>query len=415
MWSFLFPKKEPEIKTPANASSQIIKDLEGIIIRLQTSINSLNIGFVIVDTTGEVVNINNTARSLLCSEFAKANLSSHICAVTELGERIKLMINFEDEIKKCLSTRTAVFLKDIELRELYLYIRIYPILLGGSKDTSKNLLTGVSVIIEDVTQEKVALRARDEFLSLASHELRTPLTAIRGNASLIREFYQGLLTEHKDLSEMVADIEESGVHLIRIVNEFLNVSRLEQGKLMFNRELFNLFDVLNIVINDMKFAASEKNLDFSLHNMLTPSDKLFVVADELRTREVLNNLVGNSIKYTDKGSIAINVDVSGDKVIMKITDTGRGIPLHNQVMLFKKFQQAGNSIYTRDSASGTGLGLYISRLLAERMAGTTYLERSEENNGSTFVFTLPLASPLEVKMLQATDKKEQSNFVTSGV
>lgn len=416
MLSFLNPKKKTDPNMPGNSSHKIIKDLEDIIIRLQTSINSLKIGFIIVDQNMDVVNINDNARLLLCSESGKQNISSHICTISELGEKLHLMINLDAEIKKCLSTRMAIFLKDIELSQLYLYIRIYPILLGGSKDPSKNLLTGVSVIIQDVTEEKIALRARDEFLSLASHELRTPLTAIRGNASLIKEYYKNLLSENKDLSEMVDDIEGSGVHLISIVNEFLNVSRLEQGKLVFNRELFNLFDVLNTVINDMKFAADEKKLSLTMQNMLTPLDKLFVIADEVRTREILSNLIDNSIKYTQKGGITVSVNIQTDKIIVKISDTGRGIPLHNQSMLFRKFQQAGNSIYTRDSVSGTGLGLYISRLLAERMKGTIFLEKSEENVGSVFVFTLPAATDLEIKMLQSNaEKKARENFVVSGV
>lgn len=416
MLSSLFGNKKSQPKTPPVVSHQIIKELEEIIIRLQTSINSLKIGFVIVDTNLDVVNINVNAQSLLCLEFGKPSVSSHLCTVSELGEKIHLSIKLVEEVKKCLTTRTAVFLKDIELRDLYLYIRLYPILLGGSRDPAKNVLTGVSLIIEDVTQEKIALRARDEFLSLASHELRTPLTAIRGNASLIKEYYGNVLTEHKDLREMIDDIEGSGENLIRIVNEFLNVSRLEQGKLIFNRELFNLFDVLNAVINDLKYTCLEKSLSLKLQNNFTPADKLYVLADEVRTREVISNLVDNAIKYTEKGEIIISVDVSGDKVVIKVSDTGRGIPLHNQQMLFKKFLQAGKSIYTRDSASGTGLGLYISRLLAERMNGTVYLEKSEENKGSTFVFTLPVASDLEIKMLKPVeDDKAQHNFVTSGV
>lgn len=414
MLSFLFPKKQGP--SQPNAAHQIIQQLEEIIIRLQTSINSLKIGFVILDANGEVVNINDAARNLLCLEVGKPPASAHICTIPELGERVKLAVNLEEQIKKCLTTRMAVFLKDIELRELYLYFRIYPILLGGSKDPLKNVLTGTTVIIEDVTQEKIALRSRDEFLSLASHELRTPLTAIRGNASLIKEYYTSLLSEHKDLAEMINDIETSGMRLIRIVNEFLNVSRLEQGKLIFNRELFNLLEVMEGVINDAKFQVQEKNLTITTQNMLTPADKVYVIADEVRTREVLNNMVSNAIKYTEKGSITVQLSVSSDKVVVKVMDTGRGIPLHNQALLFKKFQQAGKSIYTRDSSSGTGLGLYISRLLAEHMGGTLYLEHSDENVGSSFVFTLPLANALEIKMLQSKEEKlEQKNIVSSGI
>ena len=411
-----FFKKKNLVSASSESTHQIIKELEEIIIRLQTSINSLKLGFIIVDNSAEVVNINDTARALLCNQVGKHTIYSHICTISELNEKITSSINLQQEVKKCLTTRTAIFIKDVELESLYLSIHLYPILLGGSKEPLKNVLTGVSVIVEDVTQEKIALRARDEFLSIASHELRTPLTAIRGNASLIKEYFAPLLSENKELSEMVDDVEGSSVNLIRIVNEFLNVSRLEQGKLVFNRELFNLLDIINAVIADVRFNAQEKNVTIGIENMLTPTDTIYVIADEVRVREVMNNLIDNAIKYTEKGTISVNVSIAVDKVIVKVSDTGRGIPLHNQAMLFRKFQQAGRSIYTRDSSSGSGLGLYISRLLAERMGGTLYLERSEENVGSVFVFSVPLASPLEIKMLLSNkDLHKQQNMVKSGV
>jgi signal transduction histidine kinase len=410
----LFSRKQ----APKNYMHKIVQQLEEIIIRLQTSINSLKIGFIIVDINEEIVNINDGARSMFCSEFGKplSIQAHHVCTIPEIAEKIKFVVDLRQQINECLHSRTAIFSKDIQIGERYLYLRLYPILLGGAKEASKNVLTGVSIIVEDVTQEKAALRSRDEFLSIASHELRTPLTAIRGNATLIKEYYGNFLEDKKDLQEMVDDIEVSSEHLIKIVNDFLNVSRLEQGKLVFNHELFNLFDVIEDILSEVKFAAQKKTLTVNLENMLTPADKLFCVADEVRTREVIYNLVGNAIKYTDKGKIRINVTVNTDTVIIKIIDTGRGIPIQNQALLFKKFQQAGKSIYTTDSSSGTGLGLYISKLMAERMGGILYLEKSEENVGSVFVFTLPMASALEIKMLQSNqEKKEKEHMVESGV
>lgn len=414
MLSRFFAKKTPA-RNPVDSTRQIIKELEEIIIRLQTSINSLKIGFVIVDSNLDVVNINDTARFLLCNKYGKHDVFNHICTISELNEKINLTVRLEDELRKCLDSRTAIFIKDVELRDRYLSLRLYPILLGGAKEPSRNVLTGVSLIIEDTTQEKIALRSRDEFLSIASHELRTPLTAIRGNSSLVKEYFPELLSGNKELSEMISDIEESSVNLIRIVNEFLNVSRLEQGKLVFNHELINILQVVDIVVNDLKINAVEKNLQVIVENMQSPADAVYVIADEVRVREVLNNLIGNAMKYTEKGSVRIQISTLSDKAIIKVFDTGRGIPLHNQAMLFQKFQQAGKSIYTRDSSAGTGLGLYISRLLTERMGGTLYLERSEEDAGSVFVFTVPLASALEIKMLRAHKTDSEQNMVRSGV
>lgn len=397
MFSGLFAKK-PQ---PITKSSEIIQELEQVIIRLQTSINSLKIGFVIVDTTGEIVNINDSARNLFCSEFGKSLSiqAHHLCSLEEMGTKLKLETPLIELVSECLEKRKQILIRDIQFNEQFIYLRIYPILMGGSKDISKNALTGATIIIEDVTLEKIAMQSRDEFLSLASHELRTPLTAIRGNAALIKDYYGEILANNKDLREMMDDIHESSAYLIAIVNEFLDVSRLEQGKMVFNRGLVDLLDVVNGVVNDIKFTAQEKKLSISIENSLEQGVVPFVIADDQRVREVIYNLVGNAVKYTDNGGITVKIQNQGGKIITTVTDTGRGIPKQNQDLLFRKFQQAGRSYYTRDVNRGTGLGLYISRLLAEHMQGQLCLVKSEENTGSSFAFSLPSASDLEIRML----------------
>ena len=120
---------------------------------------------------------------------------------------------------------------------------------------------------------------------------------------------------------------------------------------------------------------------------------LMVRADKDRTRQTLINLIGNGLKFTEKGGVTVSVKKDSISACCYVKDTGRGIPVENQKLLFRKFQQAGSSIYTRDTTKGTGLGLYISKLMIEGMNGRIWLDSSYDGKGSTFAFCLPLSKP----------------------
>jgi two-component system sensor histidine kinase BarA len=232
-------------------------------------------------------------------------------------------------------------------------------------------------------------RVRDEFFAVASHELRTPLTAIRGNTSMIKQFYEKLLQDDQNLAEMIDDIHNSSVHLIDIVNDFLDVSKLEQNKVEYKMTAFDLGTLLTEALFDLETSAKDKGLDFGL----VQSDKpvSLVYADEGRTREVVYNLVGNAIKYTEAGSVKVWLTEEKGMVVVRVVDTGMGISQESQRLLFRKFQRAGEGFLTQNVVQGTGLGLYVSKLLVEGMGGEISLEKSESGVGSTFVFKLRMA------------------------
>jgi two-component system sensor histidine kinase EvgS len=246
------------------------------------------------------------------------------------------------------------------------------------------------MLLEDITEAKLLERSRDEFFSIASHELRTPLTAIRGNASIINDYYLDAM-DNKELRSLIGDIHESSVRLIAIVNDFLEASRLEQGKMVFQLAPFSIDDVIREVVHDMKHLLAEKQINLVFASDET-TEPLTVWADAERTKQIIYNLVGNAEKFTHHGSITIHIEPTPHTVKILVSDTGSGISPENQHLLFHKFQQASNSLWTRDSSKGTGLGLYISKLLAESMDGHMQLECSELGQGSTFSFTLPLAT-----------------------
>jgi signal transduction histidine kinase len=189
---------------------------------------------------------------------------------------------------------------------------------------------------------------------------------------------------------MIDDIHTSSIRLISIVNDFLDVSRLEQGKLKLNIQPFDICDVVKDVIFEMTELAREKHNQLDMKSPSKPIPKVF--ADKDRVKQILYNLVGNAMKFTNNGNISLSVSLTDKIVKILVTDTGPGISEQNQQVLFHKFQQASDNILTRSSSQSTGLGLYISRLLANKMGGEVKLESSILGKGSTFSYSVPIYS-----------------------
>jgi signal transduction histidine kinase len=256
------------------------------------------------------------------------------------------------------------------------------------KRIKKQKNVGALLLIHDITEEKILARSKDEFFSIASHELRTPLTVIRGNMSIALKYYLEELKNEK-FKELIEDTHKSSIRLIGIVNDFLNMSRLEQGKIDFKKERFDLTKLARSIVTELSPKAEEKNISLRLSDGCVPMCEL--LSDEEKLKEVIINLVANALNFTEVGGITIDITLEGKTANIKVIDTGRGIPESQQALLFRKFQQAGESLYTRDSYKGTGLGLYISKMLIEGMDGSIKLLKSEEGKGTTFLIQIPVA------------------------
>lgn len=341
-------------------------------VRLTASINSLPLGFIMTDVEGNVLTHNPVVTKIF-------NLITDEWKIAEVFEKIVSKIDLPAHIAKSISDKKQTIINEIQLESKYLRITIVPIL------THQAEVIGTVILVEDITEAKVLERARDEFFSIASHELRTPLTSIKGNTALIKQYYAEVLND-KNLKEMIDDIHESSNRLILIVNDFLDVSRIEQGRITYNTENINCFEIVQEVIHDLQITADEKNIKLSIDNQTTNP---MVKGDKDRTSQIIYNLVGNALKFTDSGDVKVELKNNENKVEVRIIDTGTGISPDGQALLFRKFQQASDNPLTRKSSSGTGLGLYISKTLAEGMGGDVTLERTEEGVGSTFLLALP--------------------------
>ncbi len=354
--------------------------------RLQASVSNLSLGFIMTDPQNNILLMNSSAKSIL-SEPANLDGSQvpadHPWTVAEIAQHFGQELSLVQMLEKSLQDGKLVNSNDVTYNARILRVMISPVLGAGSERL------GCVILLEDITERKLLERSKDEFLSIASHELRTPLTAIRGNTAMIKQFYEAQVNDEV-FNEMVDDIHQSSVRLISIVNDFLDASRLEQGKIKFKASPFDLTAVLEGVAYETASIAEERDTRIVIDKTLQTVPQ--VNADKDRVKQVIYNLVGNALRFTEHGSITLAAQQQGNIIKVFVSDTGPGISEENQRILFRKFQQAGQTAFTRETSRGTGLGLYISKLLVEGMGGTIGIDHSELGKGTTFAFTLPLAS-----------------------
>src|SRR3989344_2625803 len=220
---------------------------------------------------------------------------------------------------------------------------------------------------------------KDEFVSLASHELRTPMTAIKGSLSTILDGYAGDIS--KESRDFLTSAYNENDRLIRLVNNLLNISRIEAGRFTFTVTPIDLDKMATEVVNNLQMAAKEKNMYLRFEKD-GPLPK--VRGDEDKVKEVFINLIGNALKFTWTGGVTVTIEQKDTELEVRVSDTGPGITKEDQDLLFKKFSQARQG-YTKQTG-GTGLGLYISKQIIEGLGGKIWLE-SEVGKGSTFYFT----------------------------
>ncbi|RME85555.1 MAG: PAS domain-containing sensor histidine kinase, partial [Planctomycetota bacterium] len=227
-----------------------------------------------------------------------------------------------------------------------------------------------------------ANRAKSEFLATLSHEIRTPMNAILG----LSEVLESMEMPEKS-KEIVKILHRSGQGLLHLLNSILDLSKIEAGEVEFIYQSFSLEEWLVQVIQPLAVMAQKKDLDFYLK--LPRNLPSLVKGDSHHIQQILVNLIGNAIKFTEKGHIRLILEIyEKDNFLFRIQDTGLGIPKEAQERIFQKFSQADST--TSRKFGGTGLGLAISKSLAEAMQGNLWLESSKEGKGSEFCLRLPL-------------------------
>jgi len=227
-------------------------------------------------------------------------------------------------------------------------------------------------------------KAKSEFISIASHQLRTPLSAIKGYISMLVEGTYGKVSEKA--KRPLANVYESNQRLINLVNNLLDISRLEAGRMELEPEAVQIEEVIEGVIQELKITAEQKKLELKWEKPTVPLPK--VLLDKDKMRQVFLNLVQNAIKYTKEGSITIRQSVSNNKLLVVVQDTGEGMTKEDLGKLFETFSRG--TIGVQIAAEGAGLGLYIARKFVEMHKGRVWAESEGEGKGSTFYVELAL-------------------------
>lgn len=224
---------------------------------------------------------------------------------------------------------------------------------------------------------------KDEFISMASHQLRTPLTSIKGYLDMILEGDAGEITpmQRKFLTEAFVSSER----MVHLINDFLNVSRLQTGKFMIEKRPVDLAKIVGQEIDSLKISANGRELSF---NYKKPKQLPLLMLDEGKIRQVIMNFADNALYYSRSGTtIGVTLALEGDDVVLKVKDTGIGVPEEEQARLFTKFYRATNA--RKQRPDGTGVGLYLAKRVVMEHGGSVIFA-STEGKGSTFGFRLPI-------------------------
>ena len=358
-------------------------------------INAIDDGVLAISKDGNIELINPSAQQIIGWDQGDAlglNWKSVLKLVTSDGKDVE---DLENPIAQSLSKNQPthndkLFLLTSSEKRILVSIVSSPVGTDGE---------GIIVVFRDITKEKAEEREQAEFISTASHEMRTPVASIEG--------YLGLAlnpaTAHIDekARDFITKAHESAQHLGRLFQDLLDISKVEDGRMKNNPKIINVNEFLKDIFDGLATKADEKQLNYIFMPDIIDEGKekslqpiFYANIDPDHFREVVSNLIENAIKYTPSGEVVVNVTGDDKQISVSVKDSGIGIPAEDIPHLFQKFYRVDNSD-TRE-IGGTGLGLYLSRRLAEAMSGNLRVE-SKYKEGSTFYLEIPRMSSSEAK------------------
>ena len=381
-------------KTDDNTSS-LENKLSAVESKSDVVINAIDDGVLAISKDGNIELINPSAQQIIGWDQGDAlglNWKSVLKLVTSDGKDVE---DLENPIAQSLSKNQPthndkLFLLTSSEKRILVSIVSSPVGTDGE---------GVIVVFRDITKEKAEEREQAEFISTASHEMRTPVASIEG--------YLGLAlnpaTAHIDekARDFITKAHESAQHLGRLFQDLLDISKVEDGRMKNNPKIINVNEFLKDIFDGLATKANEKQLNYIFMPDIIDEGKekslqpiFYANIDPDHFREVVSNLIENAIKYTPSGEVVVNVTGDDKQISVSVKDSGIGIPAEDIPHLFQKFYRVDNSD-TRE-IGGTGLGLYLSRRLAEAMSGNLRVE-SKYKEGSTFYLEIPRMSSSDAK------------------
>jgi PAS domain S-box-containing protein len=272
----------------------------------------------------------------------------------------------------------GVFRKELSIKEnLTLEVSTVPMV-------SREERLGTLVILHDITREKTIEKMKTEFVSLAAHQLRTPLSAIKWTLKMFLDGDLGAIT--KEQRDFIEKTYNSNERMITLINELLDITRIEEGRYLYKPVLADLKPIVQFVINSYKAEIKKKKIGFEFKAPKGPLPKIKLDIEKIRL--AIDNLIDNAIRYTpDFGKVTVSLEDKKGEIMFSVKDSGVGIPREQQERVFTKFFRGTNVI--RIATEGTGLGLFITKNIIEAHGGKIWFE-SEENKGTTFYFVIPI-------------------------
>jgi PAS domain S-box-containing protein len=358
--------------------SRFTRRIENERQRLLSLINSLSSAVVAVDDHGKVYLYNGAALELLNTnrDITGESINQLMPLYDEQDNRANLMHIIEHQ-ERAISRQDLV-LKANDGSKMILDLTVSPVhILGYGRDT----WGGYMAVFHDITKQKSLDEQRDEFISVTSHELRTPLAIAEANLSTA--LLPGFASMDPKAKGLVMQAHENIVFLAELIQDLTTLSRAERGDLPLKAELIDVGQLIKQLARDYSFQAKAKKLTL---NCELGSDLGSVYTGESELREVLQNFLTNAIKYTPKGTVTIRAKRAAGGTEIAVVDEGIGISAGDKAKIFAKFYRSED--YRTRQTGGTGLGLYITHKLAEKL-GATITFTSKLNHGSTFRVLIP--------------------------
>lgn len=353
----------------SEAVSKLQRVLETEKGKLNAMVASMADGVVMSDENERILVANPMARFIL-------NITQEEINIFDLVKALSEKFDFHEKLLQSQKENKIVTLPEVSLKEKFLQVLISPV-----KDKEGKFIGNVT-LFHDITEAKKMARMHQDFTAMMVHELRTPLTVIKSGAETILEHLAEIPKEK--LADLISAMRNSSQEMIFLVNDLLDAAKIEAGKFSINPQAQPLNPLLKEVEESFLPLASKKELALAF---TYAKDLPTLNIDKERIRQVLNNLISNAFKFTEKGKVMLSTKKEDGQIVIAVSDTGCGIAPEEKDKLFSPFSQ----IFTprEGKEPGTGLGLLITKGIVEAHGGKIWLD-SEIGRGSTFYFSLPL-------------------------
>lgn len=346
--------------------------------------------------TFDNVSIEHVTGSFFFEPIVRGQHAGHASHLSDIWNKEIDKDTFQKLQTQTAIANTLVFPLSIDDRVLGVLViclnREYDSLDEFEKESISSFINVIAVALDkailyaQITAANEKLRELDrqktEFVSIASHQLRSPLTAIKGYSSMILENTYGEVNEK--LRQPIQNIFDASQRLVNIIEDFLNVTRIELGKMKYEITTFNWRDLTEKLVTEMRPTVERKGIALTFS---AGEGNFLIAADVGKISQVISNLVDNAMKYTNQGSISVSLASDEGTVRLSIKDTGVGIPAETVPKLFEKFVRADDA--GKVNYSGTGLGLYVAKQMVEAHGGKIWAESEGVGKGSTFTVELP--------------------------